>query len=72
MLGDLQAVALPGVRLAGLTAQDTSAAPAYGDHFFGIGFRDDRGLLVWTEEKTLKMTAIEPVYERTRLGPGSR
>lgn len=42
-----------------------SAAPGYGDHFFGIDFGPERGYLVWTEDKALEMTTVEPVWNGT-------
>lgn len=37
-----------------------SAAPSYGDHFFGADFGPERGVLAWTQDKAIELTAVVP------------
>lgn len=39
-----------------------------GDHYFGIAFGPDRGYLAWTEDRSLRLTAVEPVFEANETG----
>lgn len=35
-------------------------APAYGDHYYGLAFQGDQGMVVWTRDRTLQFTTIVP------------
>jgi len=39
-----------------------SAAPAYGDHFYGVAFGAEHGYAVWTRDKGLDFARVEPAW----------